>query len=70
VPGGVVFVSCCQLGVVPTVLAFFFYETDTPARVVSLKKNSLAGVLQGLSFFLFSVHDFHIVWKTYAQDFK
>jgi hypothetical protein len=30
------FVSCSQFGVVPAVLAFFFYETDTPARVVSL----------------------------------
>jgi hypothetical protein len=37
-PSGVLFVSCSQLGVVSAVLAFFFYETDTPARVVSLKK--------------------------------
>jgi hypothetical protein len=38
-PSGVAFVSCSQLGVVPAILAFFFYETDTPVRVVSLKNN-------------------------------
>jgi hypothetical protein len=35
-PSGVMFLSCSPLGVVPAVLAFFFYEIDTP--VVSLKK--------------------------------
>jgi hypothetical protein len=43
-----VFVSCSQLGVVPAVLTFFFYETDTLARVVYLGVVSITLIISNM----------------------